>query len=132
MFVLPIAISFFKLFLFLNTGFKLVLEKIAKNLLFLRNFCFSANNKLLISFWNGSKHPGRMKFSCSSLSSWIWSCDQTEKQKQDKCFDVFLIVNKNNNTPLLTQHFYFDGNQCQLHLNRNYYQYRCLKRFPSD
>ena len=81
--------SFFKLSLFLKTGFKLIFEKTDVNLLFLRNFCFSAKNKLLISFWKGIKHPGRIKLSCSSLSPWIWSCGQNRKTETAHLFQCF-------------------------------------------
>ena len=81
--------EFFKLSLFLKTGLRLVFEKIKENLLFLRNFSFSSKNKLLIFFWKGIKHPRRIKLSCSSLSPWIWSCDQNRKTETRYMFQCF-------------------------------------------
>ena len=101
--------SFFKLSLFLKTGLRLHFEKIIENLLFLRNFIFSFTNSLLISFWKGIKHPGRIKLSCSSLSSWILSCKHNRKTETICMFQCFFVQNNKRlkHTFAVTTHLFW-------------------------
>ena len=76
------------------------------NCLFALNFYFSQANTLLISFFYGNKHPGRIKLSCLSFSSKLITCTKQSKNTESNFFWFFnVFVSK---TKKIIKHTFFD------------------------